>query len=664
MAERLISVGDDFTLPAAVKTTDANLPERLSTNTLAATYGSKAKLDAISTQALPLREMTTTARGADPIPCGSFDGYLWGTSAVATNAALYRSADGGTTWTAYGTNPVPIDGRNVAQGVQKMLKTASGEVIAVSFGNVVRSTNWASGNPTWTQVLTNPTASYFYPWGFDGEGNKFILVHYSGSGGDTPNRADSRYGWISLDGGLTWTVKWDTAAKFGAPVNALTHIHGAAYDPWEDRFFINEGHDTATGVYVSNDNGNTWAKVPYGTSFKDAAPANAPTVVVPTDKGVVFGSDDSHNGIYVLPRGTNTIEHAWAWGGIQNSQLLGYALQGSRDPATGIVYISFISDETDLPAPVGASDGLTAGEVWREPGVFGMWRKLFIQGTSILMWEQLSNLTAKGKIGGAGARATQDPGRVLGGNVQGGRASVAVGSEASAVGDGSIAIGGGATTTTHNGTAVGANAKVVGSGTSVGSGAVSDALGLAVGYLASTTGGLSLGASSLTATVNSTAVGRGARAVTDAGGAIVNSTALGRDAKANAASGNATAIGQGATASGARNVVVGSGASSTLADTVVIGDAATSTASSAVALGKSASATHTNSVALGANTSTTGNDQVRVGARHIEYTELAADPAAPAVNNARVYTRDDGTGKTQLCVRFNTGAIIVLAAQP
>jgi len=38
MVNRLVSVGDDFTLPAAVKAADANLPERLSEPSLSATY--------------------------------------------------------------------------------------------------------------------------------------------------------------------------------------------------------------------------------------------------------------------------------------------------------------------------------------------------------------------------------------------------------------------------------------------------------------------------------------------------------------------------------------------------------------------------------------------------------------------------------------------------
>ena len=46
-----------------------------------------------------------------------------------------------------------------------------------------------------------------------------------------------------------------------------------------------------------------------------------------------------------------------------------------------------------------------------------------------------------------------------------------------------------------------------------------------------------------------------------------------------------------------------------------------------------------------------------------ELSEISA-PAAPLTNRARLFVRDNGAGKTQLCVRFNTGAIKVLATQP
>lgn len=49
-----------------------------------------------------------------------------------------------------------------------------------------------------------------------------------------------------------------------------------------------------------------------------------------------------------------------------------------------------------------------------------------------------------------------------------------------------------------------------------------------------------------------------------------------------------------------------------------------------------------------------------------KFYELAevGNPPAPDKNRARLFIRDNGSGKTQLCVRFHTGAIKVLATQP
>jgi hypothetical protein len=46
--------------------------------------------------------------------------------------------------------------------------------------------------------------------------------------------------------------------------------------------------------------------------------------------------------------------------------------------------------------------------------------------------------------------------------------------------------------------------------------------------------------------------------------------------------------------------------------------------------------------------------------------ELAeiADPAAPSANRARLFARDNGSSKTELCVRFPSGAVQVLATEP
>ena len=47
----------------------------------------------------------------------------------------------------------------------------------------------------------------------------------------------------------------------------------------------------------------------------------------------------------------------------------------------------------------------------------------------------------------------------------------------------------------------------------------------------------------------------------------------------------------------------------------------------------------------------------------IPFTEIT-DPAAPSANGARLYVKDNGSGKTQLVVRFNTGAVQVISTEP
>jgi len=49
--------------------------------------------------------------------------------------------------------------------------------------------------------------------------------------------------------------------------------------------------------------------------------------------------------------------------------------------------------------------------------------------------------------------------------------------------------------------------------------------------------------------------------------------------------------------------------------------------------------------------------------KFIEMDEITA-PSAPSANKSRIYTEDNGSGKTQLVVRFPTGAVQVLATEP
>jgi hypothetical protein len=51
------------------------------------------------------------------------------------------------------------------------------------------------------------------------------------------------------------------------------------------------------------------------------------------------------------------------------------------------------------------------------------------------------------------------------------------------------------------------------------------------------------------------------------------------------------------------------------------------------------------------------------GSGFVELIEQSSDPAAPATDNARLFARDNA-GKTELCVRFATGTVQVIKAEP
>lgn len=48
---------------------------------------------------------------------------------------------------------------------------------------------------------------------------------------------------------------------------------------------------------------------------------------------------------------------------------------------------------------------------------------------------------------------------------------------------------------------------------------------------------------------------------------------------------------------------------------------------------------------------------------YFDFPEVVA-PDAPSTNVGRLFVRDNGSGKTQLCVRFPTGAIQVISTEP
>lgn len=65
----------------------------------------------------------------------------------------------------------------------------------------------------------------------------------------------------------------------------------------------------------------------------------------------------------------------------------------------------------------------------------------------------------------------------------------------------------------------------------------------------------------------------------------------------------------------------------------------------------------------GVGIGTTPDTRLDIDAGAIEFAEMTA-PSNGAANTARLFCRDNGSGKSQLCVIFGSGAIQVLATEP
>ena len=477
----------------------------------------------------------------DPRFIEYFDGYMWG----ALNGDIYRSSDDGHTWSLY-CNSWPGVGEEMF--LSRIVKTADGEVLALSNHELRKSSGWATGNAaTWSasKVPVNGTG-IFNGFGLDGDGQKFVIVEYS----PIPESwSDSRYGYVSVDAGDTFVRRYDSEAIIGGAASAVSHLHGACYDPIADRFYVGEGHGAGGGVYHSDDDGQSWAVAPGMRLAEEGGTFNAPTVIVSTHDGLVMGSDNTLNGLF----GVTRLDDAMQQVAVQTvpivtgrEGLVMFAQRGWVDPASGLVYVTFRAEYEDTRPAIAAGNASGGGVVYEWPtlpSVAGSDRFYVAAVTG------RGRLTAYAEIGGVPLtmrgqliRARIDDGNVGGGHStypsstvvgQGsarGRTSVVAGSGALSVGDDSVAVGVGAETSATAATAVGKAAKAANAGTSFGGSAKAGFQGVALGFLAEALANYAVAIGTLAkANVSSTAVGDGA----DASG-VTNAIALGRGTVAEA----------------------------------------------------------------------------------------------------------------------------------
>lgn len=634
------------------------------------------------------------------IPIGVIDGVVYGRGVVAF-ASLFRLNSDGKTWTLV---------QELATGVpQHIYKLGDGEVIVVGI-TVEKSSGWAI-NPvtaTWTTTWT-PTPDAGYPgFGVAVHDNLVLLAEYA-----VPREA-SIQAVLSTDYGETFTVVRDLNVMYPGQ-EAAVHWHGAGIDGFKEgtpRLWLSHG-DGPRAIMYSDDLGVTWTNLP-GTVAPGAAGGHQPTVIASTPYGMVFGTDANPDGIYRVLRTEDPADQVYEqilmlrYGNNDTGSLYTFAIYSSTDQETGLVYVTFNSDLENVPALVAATDGRDAAIVYETaPGVADPnlqpkagWAGVY--NGELLFQYRISGdyfLVRGGKVR-QGARKYPPSGGLPDNGVSLGssdRSSIGIGANVRAlnqstlIGDSVIqnvesqrctAVGE-SVEVGHRATSVGCKAKATGINSSsfgeiaLASGESSVAIGrdaratnaqtVAIGAESRAAGlfGVAIGYAASAGSHSATVIGIGAVVDGDNGVAVgsaasAGQTAVGLGYDADAVSGG-VAIGSSVDAT-FYAVAIGYQTQTTNWFAVSIGYQATAALNS-VAIGDLSSAPNIGSVALGASSVTTENNQIASGARHMEMSEVI-DPPAPGANKGRHYYRDNGSGKTQFCVRFPSGAVQVIATEP
>lgn len=305
------------------------------------------------------------------------------------------SADGGATIT-YGKDLG--GGSFLGTG---LIETAGGEVLGAirsrdgsAAGQVWRSTGWnkATAQATsWTKVLTcsGPAAYPDGRWCFtqrslapdwSARPGALFICEYGAKVSEAiaAGRASSTAAtkaWMSLDDGVTWTVIFDLRDRYAAGLNAGLHVHGIAYDPWDDRVIITtgdgglgDGGGTAVWYIDGEKLGDltAWTAIP-GTA--GTAGTTQVTTVVPMETCVLLVSDGGTPGGIrrVARRGWRRYGDFVTVAPIGNAIIGAHAWQNRR-PGSPLL-LTYYQTSTTPAAPasiIATTDGVTFTEAHRE----------------------------------------------------------------------------------------------------------------------------------------------------------------------------------------------------------------------------------------------------------------------------------------------------------
>ena len=613
-----------------------------------------------------------TPGASDPNIITTIGSTLYGVDA----GTIYQKTAESVAWSSVTAAP------GGASTIPLMFLADDGEVIVVTSTQIYRSIGWGTGSVTWTLKVTNSGGSAVF-LGFGGnassDGTKMIVGEYA-TGTAGAGWEDSVKAWASQDGGDTWSVVYDSSVQHPSDYTS-THIHGCAYDEWQDIWLVVEGHTTEMGIYWSADpfsDPTDWTRIEAGP-MGETLVEGQPTCLVPVEGGIVCASDAPSQGIWVIERGEDPADmqvhwlYEWPAG---RGGTLGFGQCYAVDPETGVVYMGYTHNAVAgsyNPLAIFASDGRGGGIVWEgDASTVPAASTNIVLRIAVTPWRTVEAQTSSTSEVGAknirgrisrhrGIRYGDDAGGVLGGRrttTSGSTRSTAVGQGAHS-GDLSLAVGSNAGATPDSSVAVGVSSAATGvNSVAIGHSAVAEISAVAIGK-------------GIKASANSIVIGSNSRDLSALDGvvsigavqtvSVVNAVAVGQSVTVSA---NGVAVGAFSTNSGASGTAVGTSASNSQTSGTAIGASAVNTGVQGVAVGQAANCGHTGSVALGQGSTTTRLAQVHIGPRHVEQTKVASDPSAPGANNGQTFWRLNGSSKMEFCAQAPSGGISVLYVEP
>ncbi len=259
-------------------------------------------------------------------------------------------------------------GNGIAEG---FITTPNGEVLVAvkartgNLGTLYRSTgfNPVTMNATsWATVLTGSRAGAH----FDG---RWCLNQWTAAPLVSPAAGalyvaeyDGDKVWQSLDDGITWIEIFNLQSI----LPGANHVHGVAYDRWDDRLWVTVGDTAFARIYYVNRediNGvdTPWVLLPGSNSSVWQA-----TSIVPLGAGVVFLSDASVSKVIWLPRqdvrfyGTLRVGYSLAGTGLIGA----HAFQSADNKPAYLTFYNSGSGQT--PRIIATSDGEKFTEVYTD----------------------------------------------------------------------------------------------------------------------------------------------------------------------------------------------------------------------------------------------------------------------------------------------------------